>query len=140
MINFFIACIPPRVSHHHKRIVRIGGFSRLADRPELVAAKMTLESLLLPYQPARPLTGAVSLVLDFTWPWKASDTKRVRVGCRIPHDTKPDWDNAAKTITDRLVTLRFLEQDSRIVDGRVRKWRGDVPGIGVQLRAVGDSE
>lgn len=38
-------------------------------------------------------------------------------------------------IADCLVTLRFLEQDSRIVDGRVRKWRGDTPGIRVTLRA-----
>lgn len=37
MLDFTLVCIPPRTSHHAKRIVRVGAFSRLADKPELVA-------------------------------------------------------------------------------------------------------
>jgi Holliday junction resolvase RusA-like endonuclease len=132
----FLPCVPPKTSHHAKRIVKIGRFSRLADRPELVEAKDTIDALLLRHQPASPIGGDGPLVLDIelTWPWLKSDSKKARACGRIPHDTKPDWDNAAKTLTDRLAALRFIAQDSRIVDGRVRKWRGDQPGIGIAVR------
>jgi Holliday junction resolvase RusA-like endonuclease len=132
-VDVTVPCVPPKTAHHAKRIVRVGGFARLADKPELTSARHTLLALLQPHAPAAPLVGPVALVIDLTWPWLAGDGKRTRALGRIPHDTKPDWDNAGKTLADVLVTLRYLEQDSRIVDGRVRKWRGDSPGIRVQL-------
>lgn len=134
MVAFFVSCVPPKTSHHHKRIVRVGGFSRMADKPELNAAKASLDAWFLPHQPPTPLDGPVVLDIELTWPWLAGDSKKARARGRIPHDSKPDWDNAAKGIADCLARLRFIEQDSRVVDGRVRKWRGDHPGIAVALR------
>ena len=133
-MTFFLACVPPKTAHHAKRIVRIGGFARMADTPALQQARGTLEALLLPHQPAVPVTGPVVLTLDLTWPWLQADRQRDRQRGRIPHDRKPDWDNAAKAICDTLARLRFFEQDSAIVDGRVRKWRGDTPGIRITLQ------
>lgn len=133
-----LACIPPTVSHHHKRIVRVGRFSRLADKPELVAAKATLDALLLPHQPAQPVAGPVALVLAFTWPWRASEPHKRRVLGRVPHTSRPDADNLAKTLTDRLVALRFLEDDAAVADLHVTKWWGDTPGIAVWLRPVAE--
>jgi Holliday junction resolvase RusA-like endonuclease len=95
-LSFTLPCVPPKTTHQSKRIVRVGKFSRLADTPELKAAHALLDTLLLPYQPAAPFTGPVSLTLTFTWPWLASDSKKVRALGRIPHAKKPDADNAAK--------------------------------------------
>src|SRR3990167_120693 len=81
VLRFHLACIPPKTSHHAKRIVRVGQFSRLADKPELVAAKGMLDGLLLPHQPAAPIVGPVSLELELTWPWRSSESKRVRALC-----------------------------------------------------------
>jgi Holliday junction resolvase RusA-like endonuclease len=138
MIAFHLTCIPPRVTHHAKRIVRVGQWTRLADKPELVAAKDSLDTLLLPHQPAAPVTGPVVLSLVFTWPWLKGDGKRVRALGRIPHDSKPDADNCAKGVTDALVRLRFLEQDSRVVELRVQKWRGNDAGIDVAITPWAD--
>jgi len=135
VIRFHLACVPPRTSHHAKKIVRVGNWTRLADKPELVAARAMLDSVLLPHQPASPIEGPVVLTLAFTWPWLASDSKRTRALGRIPHDRKPDADNAAKAITDRLAALRFMEQDSQVVELHVRKWRGDQVGINVTLES-----
>jgi Holliday junction resolvase RusA-like endonuclease len=132
-MSFFVHCVPPKVSHHHKRIVKIGNFSRLADRPELNAAKQSLDAWFLPHQPPAALGGPIVLDIELIWPWLAGDSKKVRALGRIPHDSKPDWDNAAKGIADCLARLRFIDQDSRVVDGRVRKWRGDVPGIAIRI-------
>jgi Holliday junction resolvase RusA-like endonuclease len=113
--------------------VRVGGFARLADKPELVAAKAMLDSLLLPHQPAAPIVGPVRLTLAFTWPWRASESQRIRAQGAVPHTSRPDADNAAKTIVDRLVALRFLEDDARVCDLRVTKWWGSVPGIDIAI-------
>lgn len=133
MISFRIDCVPPTTTHHAKRIVRVGKFTRLADKPELVAAKGMLDALLEPHQPVMPICGAAVLTLDVTWPWLASHSKRTRARGRIPHTSRPDCDNVSKTITDRLVALRFLEDDNAVVDLRVRKWWGNAPGIEVTI-------
>jgi Holliday junction resolvase RusA-like endonuclease len=132
-LSFTMPCVPPKTSHHAKRIVRVGGFSRMADSDALNDTKATLDTLLLPYQPSAPLTGPVALTLTFTWPWTSSDSKRVRAGGRVPHDRRPDCSNIAKTLEDRLVRLRFLEDDGQVVELLVRKFRGASPGIAVAV-------
>ena len=136
MIEFFVACVPPTANHQRKRIVRVGGFSKLADKPELVAAKAMLDSLLQAHQPMRPVEGPVRLELEFTWPWRKSETKKRRALGRVYHTTKPDSSNAAKTLEDRLSALLFLEDDKAVADLRVRKFWGDQPGILVRITAL----
>jgi Holliday junction resolvase RusA-like endonuclease len=132
-VEFFLPCVPPTTSHHHKRIVKMGRFARLADRPELQAAKHTLDALLQPFRPPAPLTGPLSLSLRYEWPWRASETKAARAAGRQPRTTKPDLDNLAKTITDRLVCQRFIADDQLIVRLVLEKWWGDTPGIHVHI-------
>lgn len=136
-IAFFVACIPPRANHQRKRIVHIGKFSRLADKPELVAAKAMLDSVLLPHQPLMPVFGPVRLEVEFTWPWRQTEPKKRRVLGRVPHTSKPDCSNVLKTLEDRLVALRFIGDDSNVVEVTVRKYWGDEPGIRVRIEAVG---
>jgi Holliday junction resolvase RusA-like endonuclease len=139
MIEFFLPCVPPSANHHAKRIVRIGRFSRLADKPELVAAKEMIDGLLVPYRPRLPLAGPLTLTLEFTWPWRASDSAKVRARGLVPMVVRPDCSNLAKTTEDRLVALRFLEDDALACELIVRKFRGDHPGIGVRLEPCLDA-
>lgn len=132
-LRFFLACVPPTTTHQHKRIVRRGPYAGLADRPELVQARHDLEALLLPFVPPAPLSGPLCLVLAFTWPWRAGDSRRTRAAGRQPKVTRPDCSNLAKTLEDRLVFLRFLEDDAQVAELHVEKWHGDQAGIGVTL-------
>lgn len=133
---FFVSCVPPKASHHHKKIIKRGGFYSLGDKPELQQAKATLDALFLPHQPLVPVFGPVALDIELTWPWRQGDPKKVRALGRIPSTSAPDWDNAAKGICDCLARLRFIGHDANIVDGRVRKYRGDEPGIRVTITPV----
>lgn len=133
-IKFFVACVPPTANHQRKRIVKIGKFSRLADKPELVAAKEMIDNLLLPHQPLAPFGVPVSLIVSFTWPWLKSHSKRFKAQGLQFHTSKPDASNAIKTLEDRLVALRFIEDDRAVVDLRVRKFWGHTPGIRVEIR------
>lgn len=130
---FFVACVPPTANHQRKQIVRVGNWTRLADKPELVAAKGMLDSLLYPHRPDAPLAGPVRLEVRWTWPWRASETKKRKALGRVPHTSKPDLSNALKTLEDRLVALRFVEDDRSIVQVSMSKWWGDQPGIRVAL-------
>lgn len=133
MIEFTVSCVPPKTNHQRKRIVRIGGFSRLADKPELVEAKATLDAVLLPHQPTSPLRGPVRLEVSYVWPWLGKHGKTIRRYGRIPHTSRPDLTNVTKTLEDRLVQLAFIEDDKAVVDLQVRKFWGDNPGITVRI-------
>lgn len=136
MIEFRVSCVPPKTSHHAKRIVRIGKFSRLADKPELVASKAMLDSLLLPHQPSEPMTGPIALCLEFVWPWRASEPKKNVALGRMWHVTRPDCSNLTKTLEDRLVALRFIEDDNAVCSLTVLKWWGSDPGIAVRIQRL----
>lgn len=135
-MTFRLSCVPPTANHQRKQIVRVGTWTRLADKPELVAAKGMLDGLLLPHQPAAPLTGPITLQVEFTWPWLERHSRRVRACGRIPHVGRPDCSNAIKTLEDRLVALRFIEDDRGVVDLHVTKFWGNEPGIAVRIEPV----
>lgn len=136
-MTFTIPCVPPRVLHHSKRIVRAGQFTRLADTPELQKTKAMLTALFRPYQPPMALTGAIRLAITLVYPFIGKHGKRIReAGANIPHDTKPDCSNSAKTIEDVLGALCFFENDSRVCDLRVRKFYGPQPGITITIESA----
>lgn len=135
-MTFTLRLDPPEVSHHAKRIVRIGKFHRLADLPALTAAKKAIDVALLPHRLPAPMRGPVRLSLDFTFPWRAKDSRKVRARGRIPRTTRPDCSNLAKTTEDRLVAMGFLKDDGQVVELIVRKWFGSEPGIRVALEPV----
>lgn len=134
MIDLFIPCIPPKTSHHHKKVfVKYGrdgvAHAAQADRPELNQARGDWLTMLMPHAPLAPLGPPIALLLEFTWPWRASDSKRARLLGRIPCTVKPDADNMAKTLTDVLVMAGFLAHDAEVTDLTVRKWIGNRPGL-----------
>jgi Holliday junction resolvase RusA-like endonuclease len=135
MIEFFINCVPPTATHHAKKIAKIGKFSRLVDKPELIAAREMVDNLLLPHQPSAPMNGALRLSLEFEWPWLSTHSQRFRAQGRVPKTTKPDCSNLTKMIEDRLVALRFMGQDQLVAGIVVDKFWGDKPGITVRIES-----
>jgi Holliday junction resolvase RusA-like endonuclease len=134
-LDFFIACVPFKVTHHAKRIVRIGKFSRLADKKELRQARQTYESLLQPFRPQRSLTGPVRLSLTFSWPHLKSSSAKRRAAA-YPKTTKPDCSNLAKTFEDCLVRTGFFVDDAQVVELLVRKVHGGDVGIRVSIQEI----
>jgi Holliday junction resolvase RusA-like endonuclease len=143
VIEFFLPCVPPTANHQNKRITTIRArdgrsFHKLGDEPELVKAKQMIDGLLVPYRPPTPLTGPLTLTLEFTWPWRASDSQRTRARRLIPRTSRPDCSNLAKTTEDRLAQLLFMPDDAFVVELVVRKFFGDHPGIGIRIESCLD--
>ena len=53
-MKIFLPIVPPKTTHHSKKIVRIGKFHKLADKPELTEVISDYMSLLQPYAPLVP--------------------------------------------------------------------------------------
>jgi len=133
MIEFFLNMVPPTATHHHKKIVRAGGFSRLADKPELQQARSTYESLLEKFQPKEPMSGPVRLELCFHWPFLKSAPSRDRVCERKHKVTKPDCSNIAKTLEDCLARMRFINNDAEVAELEVKKFHSHIAGINIRI-------
>ena len=60
-MKIFLPIVPPKTTHHSKKIVRIGKFHKLADKPELTEVISDYMSLLQPYAPPRPLLSLIHI-------------------------------------------------------------------------------
>ena len=84
-----------------------------------------------------PLTGpleveiTVQVPISESWPKKRKEA--ARSGAERP-TKKPDWDNFAKVI-DALNLVVWVD-DGQIVDGRVRKFYSEKPGMFIKIKPL----
>jgi Holliday junction resolvase RusA-like endonuclease len=135
--EFFVSCVPPKTTAQQKRHNgQTGAYFQSKDGK---AAEATYQALFLPHQPKEAHTGALQVEIILRWPWRSSESKKVRALGQVAMTTKPDADNIAKQLIDVLKSLRFFGDDASISDLIVRKRWGDNPGIRVRInRAESD--
>lgn len=131
-MRIHLSIAPPKTTHQAKMIVRRGRFASLADKPELVSVVNDYLTLLRPYAPEKPMMGPVVMTVEFVFPWRKSETKKNRALGRLPMTSKPDWDNAAKTLADVMTKLGFWMDDAQVFDGRSMKFWGDDVGVTIE--------
>lgn len=61
--------------------------------------------------------------------------RRLMIEGRIRPVRTPDWDNLGKIVADSLNKILYRD-DRQVVDGRVRKFYGEVPGITVLFEVL----
>lgn len=132
-LEFFIEGDPPRATAQERRVSVVGGRPRMYDPDSVVYAKQLLCMWLTQYKPPRPLTGPVRL--DVHWMFRA---RSFRPG--IWKVTRPDVDNLMKLMQDCMTRTGYWEDDSQIVDLRVRKSWQKVPGIRVVIEEIGGTD
>ena len=137
--NFFIGCNPPTTTAQaHKRIVLVKGRARLCTDAEGQILESDYISLLKPYVPSVPYFKAIKVNVLFVFPWRKSEKKKTIQYHYVPHTSKPDRDNAVKTLFDVMTRLRFWTDDNLISDGSITKAWGDTPGIGIEIISAPD--
>lgn len=134
-------CIPPKTTHHRKKIVTIRGkdgatFNKLGDTAKLVEAKNFWDTLFLAHRPERPLQGPLALAISLTWPWLTADPKKVKATGWKWHPSQPDLSNMAKTVEDSLGRLAFFTNDAQVCSLLVEKRRGDSPGVFIRIEEI----
>ena len=122
------------------RVASIGGHARAYTPQKTVAAEQSFLAQALPYKPAEPLTGPITVRIALALPVPASWSKRKRQaaaeGDLLPTG-RPDLDNFAKLILDALNGV-FFGDDAQIVDLRATKaYALGVAGTTVVIEGAG---
>lgn len=119
----FARCVPPRVTHHSKVIVRVGGRYRLADSRRLRSARRFYESLFSGW--VTGLGGPIRLEVVIVFPGRFSGWR--------PHAVRPDASNLVKVVEDALVRVGVFGDDGSVSDLVVYKRSGRPSGVGVRV-------
>lgn len=119
--SFFMAMLPPTKTNQAK------GINFDARKVYTTAAMRDVEAKfdahLFRHRPSEPVTGPIRLEIYWFYP----PTGRHKGG--EWKTTKPDVDNAVKTLIDRMTRLGFWKDDSQIAALTVSKSYLDVPGV-----------
>lgn len=135
-MKLHLPIVPPTTTHQSKKIVRFGGFSKLADTDKLKAAIASYEGLLLQGRPKERIIGPIALDITFVWPHKKSTPKK-HLGEMIPKVAKPDCDNLSKTLTDAMTRTFWFKDDAEIFSLTVSKYHGPDDRVGVWIDIKG---
>lgn len=140
MINFFLHCIPPKKTHQSSmRIFKTkDGRTFLGHDKKGMETQNNLLSMLMQYQPEKPLEGALKLEVKWVYPWRTSEPKKNRAKGYLPCLTKPDCDNLAKQLQDCMTKLCFWIDDAQVYSLSFEKYYGDDVGIDITIKTEND--
>lgn len=125
-MEFFMAMIPPTVTHHDKKLRAWTDGKRaracLHDSERLRDARAKLHAALAPFRPAEPMQRPVRLIVKWLFPrgqhadgaWKT---------------TRPDTDNLQKALKDEMTRLGFWRDDALVVSETCEKFWAERTGV-----------
>lgn len=129
-INFFMAMIPPTVTHQEKKIHVVNGKPIHYEPTELKAAREKLKAHLGQHVPEERFTGPVRLTTWWCFPIKGSHKNGEY------KTSKPDTDNLVKLLKDVMTELHFWKDDAQVASEVIEKYWADVPGIFVKVESL----
>ena len=97
-MEFFMAMVPPTVTHQEKQVHVVNGRPKFYEPQELKVARAKLESHLAQHKPDQKYEGAVELVSTWCFPRGKHKDGEYRI-------TKPDTDNLQKLLKDCMTTV-----------------------------------
>lgn len=130
-LAFFMPMLPPTATHQEKKWRAVKGKPVSYDPPEVAAARAKLTAHLAGYTPARPLEGAVRLLVKWCFPLCGDHCDgEYRI-------TRPDTDNLQKLLKDCMTAAKFWKDDAQVACEICEKFWAKVPGIYVCLEEIG---
>lgn len=128
-MEFFIAMIPPTVTHQEKKVTVINGKPQFYEPPELKDARQKLLAHLSKHVPDKKFCGAVRLITKWCFPKGEHSNGEYKT-------TKPDTDNMIKLLKDVMTELKFWKDDALVASEITEKFWADVPGIYVRIEKL----
>lgn len=125
--QFFMAMLPPTVTHQEKKVRVLKGKPIFYEPPELKDAREKLISHLAAHIPEQKYTGAVRLITKWCFPIRG---KHIDGEYKT---TKPDTDNLQKLLKDVMTKLDFWTDDALVASEVVEKFYSDIPGIFIRI-------
>lgn len=84
------------------------------------------------------LSGRLRVSVVYSFPWRKSDSKISKRQSWAYMDKRPDADNLFKPVGDALQLADVIQDDSQIVELRVRKIRTEYPGVAVKIEQISE--
>lgn len=125
-MEFFMAMIPPTVTHQEKQVHVVSGKPVFYEPAELKRARQKLIGHLAKYKPDGRLEGSLELVTKWCFPRGSHRDGEYRI-------TKPDTDNLQKLLKDCMTTVGFWKDDALVCREIVEKFWAEVPGIYIRV-------
>ena len=126
-MEFFMAMIPPTITHQEKKVHVVNGRPRFYEPDELKAARQKLTAYLGQHVPEEPYQGGIQLIVKWCFQTKG----RHKDGeYRI---TKPDTDNLQKLLKDWMTSVGFWSDDAQVASEIVEKFWAEIPGIYIRV-------
>ncbi len=120
--EFFMAMIPPTVTHQEKQVHVVNGKPVFYEPAELKAARLKLEGHLVKHKPKEKYTGAIQLITKWCFPKGKHENGEYK-------KTKPDTDNLQKMLKDVMTRVGFWKDDELVASEITEKFWADKPGI-----------
>lgn len=129
-MEFFMAMIPPTVTHQEKAVRVVKGKPVFYEPAELKEARAKLLAHLHKLRPEVPMTGGVMLVVKWCFPRGQHQDGEYRI-------TKPDTDNLQKLLKDCMTAEGFWKDDAQVASEVCEKFWAEVPGIYIRAEELG---
>ena len=129
-MEFFMAMIPPTVTHQEKQVHVVNGKPVFYEPAELKAARQKLIDHLAGHRPGQPYQRGIRLMVKWCFP---AGTAHRNGEYRI---TKPDTDNLQKLLKDCMTACKFWKDDALVASEIVEKFWSDIPGIYVRIEEL----
>ena len=127
--EFFMAMVPPTVTHQEHRVAVINGRPVIHDGPELKDARQKLTAYLTDHRPKVRYECGVSLMVKWCFPKGRHRNGEYRI-------TKPDTDNLQKLLKDCMTDVGFWKDDALVAREIVEKFWADLPGIYIRIEEL----
>lgn len=124
--EFFVAIIPPTVTHQEKKVSVIKGKPVFYEPPNLKDARLKLMSHLARFVPSKKYIGGVRLIVKWCFPRKNHRDGEYKI-------TKPDTDNLQKLLKDVMTKLGYWVDDNLVASEIVEKFWAEKPGIYIRI-------
>lgn len=128
-MEFFMAMVPPTVTHQEKQVRVVNGKPMFYEPQELKAARSKLEAYLAQHKPDQKYGGPVELVATWCFPRGNHKDGEYRI-------TKPDTDNLQKLLKDCMTEVGFWKDDALVCREIVEKFWAEIPGIFIRVTAL----
>lgn len=124
--EFFMAMIPPTVTHQEKQVRVVNGKPVFYEPPELKRARQKLIGHLARYKPPKELSGALELVTKWCFPRGKHRDGEYRT-------SRPDTDNLQKMLKDCMTVTNFWQDDAQVAREITEKFWAETPGIYIRV-------
>lgn len=127
--EFFMAMIPPTVTHQEKQVHVVNGKPVFYEPEKLKAARAKLSAHLAQHRPDQPLTCGIRLISRWCFPKGGHRDGEYKL-------TAPDTDNLQKLLKDCMTDVGFWKNDALVASELCEKFWATVPGIYIRIEGL----